>query len=111
MATTLAPTLVMCAVVGVTLIGDYYVKLASLKGGLGGIALVAGSGFYMASAVGLMFAMRHWSLASVGVAYAVLTILAMTGLGVFVFGEKLSAREIVGVLLAFASLACVARFV
>lgn len=97
-------------IIAITLIGDYFIKLAALGRGFTGPAFYAGSLLYAASAIGLMLAMRHMSLAAVGVWYSVLTILAMTALGVLVFGERLSVREILGIALAFASLACMARF-
>ena len=103
--------LAMIGIVGITVLGDYFIKVSSeLPTGVVSLAFVTGASLYAVSAFGLWLAMRHMSLASVGVFYAVLTILAMAALGVFVFGERLTSREIIGILLAFASLACMVRF-
>jgi drug/metabolite transporter (DMT)-like permease len=55
--------------------------------------------------------MKHFSLATLGVYYSVSTILFLAVLGVFVFGEKLTSYEIVGIGGAIASLLLLWRFV
>jgi len=102
--------LAILPIIAITLAGDYYIKLASQGRGFSGPAFWIGATLYASSAIGLMIAMRHMSLASVGVWYSILTILAMTALGVLVFGEKLAMREIAGIALAFAALGCMTRF-
>ncbi len=103
--------LVFIAIVSITLVGDWFLKKASMSDNwVTSPYLLAGLFFYMVSGVGIVVAMRHMSLAEVGVWYAVLTILFMTGLGVFAFGETLTLREGVGIVLAFAALGCMARF-
>ncbi len=64
----------------------------------------------MITAAGFLIAMRHMSLASIGVLYAVLTIVLMTALGVFVFKETLVPREIAGILMAFGAIGLMSRF-
>lgn len=82
-------------------LGDYFLKLASLKhGGVRTPEFVAGMALYVLIAVGFLYAMRQSSLATIGVWYAMLTILAMAGLGVVVFKESMTMREALGVLLA-----------
>ena len=104
------PILAMAGIVIVTIIGDWALKMASLREGFsGGWHITLGMAMYMLSGFGFVVAMRHMSLASVGVWYAVLTILMMTALGVFVFGERLSAREIIGVGFALISLSLMTR--
>ena len=100
----------MIAVMLATLAGDYFIKRASLGLGMSDRDFWVGIGFYALSAIGLLIAMRHMSLASVGVWYAVLTLLAMTALGALVFGERLQAREMLGIGFAIASLVCMSRF-
>lgn len=108
---TAAPLLAMLGIVVVTIIGDWLLKHASLMPAFSGSHYLAGGmAMYMLSGMGFFIAMRHMSLASVGVWYAVLTILFMTMLGVFAFEEKLTSREIMGILLALGSLGCMARF-
>jgi small multidrug resistance pump len=65
---------------------------------------------YMLSGLGFVIAMRHMSLATVGVWYAVLTVLMMTALGVLVFNEDLATREVIGIILAVVSLLLMTRF-
>ncbi|MEM9010196.1 MAG: transporter [Pseudomonadota bacterium] len=97
-------------VIAITLLGDYLVKRAALGAGFGSVEFYLGAAFYAVSAVGLLIAMRHMTLAAVGVWYAILTILAMTALGTLVFGERLLPRELVGIALSFSALACMSRF-
>ncbi len=103
------PFLVMLAIVLITLAGDYLIKLASIRGGIISTTFLGGAAMYVISAIGIMIAMQHMSLASVGVWYSMLTILAMASLGVIVFGESLTGREIMGIGFAIASVACMTR--
>ncbi len=82
-------------------VGDYFLKLASLKPeGVRAPEFLIGMFLYVLIAVGFLYAMRQSSLATIGVWYAMLTILAMAALGVVVFKESLTLREGLGVLLA-----------
>ena len=54
--------------------------------------------------------MKHMPLATIGVWYSIITILLLTGLGVFAFGESLSLRDGAGLLLAIAALGMMSRF-
>ena len=93
--------LLVLAIVAVTAFGDYFVKVASMKeDGLRSFEFVLGMAFYLSTAVGFLYAMRHSNLATIGVWYAMLTILMMAALGVVVFKESLTTREMLGVLLA-----------
>lgn len=102
---------VVVAIVFTSVLGDYFIKLASKKQasylsfefGLGAL-------LYVITAAGFLVAMRHMSLASIGVLYAVLTIVLMTALGVFVFKETLVPREIAGILMAFGAIGLMSRF-
>lgn len=99
------PLLAMLGIVAITVIGDWFLKHASLQTGWSATgALAGGMAMYMISALGFVVAMRHMSLAAVGAWYAMLTIMAMTALGVLVFGERLTPREALGLLLALAAL-------
>ena len=101
---------VIVPIIAISLVGDYYIKLAAEGRGFSSRQFWLGAGLYAVTAVGLMVAMRHMSLAAVGVWYAILTVLAMSALGVVVFGEKLALREIAGIGFACAALVCMARF-
>ncbi len=104
------PYLAILGIVTVTVIGDWALKIASMKQNWANLHLAMGMGLYMLSGLGFVIAMRHMSLAMVGVWYAVLTVLMMTALGVIVFKEALSMREVFGILFALISLALMTRF-
>jgi multidrug transporter EmrE-like cation transporter len=54
--------------------------------------------------------MRHLTLATIGVIYAMCMILLLALMGVVVFDEPLHRSEIVGIVLALAALILLARF-
>jgi multidrug transporter EmrE-like cation transporter len=54
--------------------------------------------------------MRHLTLATIGVIYAMCMILFLALMGVVVFDEPLHRSEIVGIVLALAALVLLARF-
>lgn len=104
-----APFIVL-AIVLLTAAGDYFLKVASSKDtGHFSPEFLLGAALYMLTAAGFLLVMRHMSLASIGVWYSVLTILFMTALGVVVFDEAISRREIAGILMAFGALGLMNR--
>jgi drug/metabolite transporter (DMT)-like permease len=54
--------------------------------------------------------MRHLKLATIGVVYSVCMILLLTAMGVLFFHESLSRWEVVGIVLALASILLLSRF-
>jgi len=54
--------------------------------------------------------MRHMKLAAVGVVYSITMIVLLTAVGSIGFGESLGGREVVGLILAIASLYLLIRF-
>jgi multidrug transporter EmrE-like cation transporter len=105
------PIWVIIGVVVLGVTGDYFLKMASGKErSLATVEFGVGAGLYMLSAVGFLIVMRHMSLASIGVWYALGTILLLAGLGIFVFKEELTGREMAGIALAFVSLGLLSRF-
>lgn len=93
-------------VVLVTLAGDYLLKLSSShEQSFGRPEFWAGMALYALTAAGWMVAMKHLTLATIGVYYSILTVLLLTGLGVFVFKEAISTREVLGIGFALAALA------
>lgn len=105
------PYVAILGIVLVTIIGDWALKIASTQKGWANHYLALGMGLYMLSGLGFVIAMRHMSLATIGVLYAVLTVLMMTALGVIVFKEELAAREVIGIFFALISLVLMTRFV
>lgn len=106
-----AGILFMTAVVLVTMVGDYLLKLASGRPDAFTSAPFLGAVvIYALSAVGWLYAMRHMTLAAIGVYYSVLMLVLLVAMGVFFFGEKLAAREILGIVFALASIGLLTRF-
>jgi drug/metabolite transporter (DMT)-like permease len=96
--------LLLLAITGLTLIGDFFIKSASERPeGLISPAFFIGLCLYALPAVGWFFLMRAHSLAAIGVLYSASTIVLLAVLGYFVFKEPFGAREIIGLLLAIAS--------
>lgn len=104
------PYIAILGIVLVTVFGDWALKIASMQKEWANRHLLLGMGLYMMSGLGFVIAMRHMSLATVGVWYAVLTVLMMTALGFFVFDEKLMPRDIAGIFFAIVALVLMARF-
>lgn len=95
----------------VGVLGDYFLKVASAQEhSLRSPAFYVGFAVYASTAFGWLFVMKHLKLATIGVVYSISMILLLTTIGVAVFGEKVSSAEIVGVLLAVASLILLVRF-
>jgi drug/metabolite transporter (DMT)-like permease len=57
----------------------------------------AGAILYMLTAAGWMLAMKHLSLATIGVFYSIPTLFLLTSLGVLVFRETLTLRDVAGI--------------
>ncbi|MDP3341118.1 hypothetical protein [Frigidibacter sp.] len=96
--------LILIGITGLTLIGDYCIKLASgAQSGLFSRTFVVGMVFYGLPAIGWFFLMRTHSLAAIGVLYSASTIILLAALGFFMFKEPFGWREALGLSLAVAS--------
>ena len=103
--------LVTIAFSAVGVVGDYFLKLASEnESALRSKWFYLGFAFYASTAFGWVFVMKHLKLATIGVVYSVSMMLLLTGIGVVFFRESLNPSEIVGLLLAVASLFLLMRF-
>ena len=108
--TTLA-ILVTVAFSGVGVLGDYFLKLASAREQVlrtGWFYL--GFALYASTAFGWVFVMKHLKLATISVLYSVSLVLLLTAIGVVLFQESLNYLEVVGIVLAVASLVLLMRF-
>jgi drug/metabolite transporter (DMT)-like permease len=97
------------SVIGV--LGDYFLKLASereqpLRTGWFYLGFI----LYASTAFGWVFVMSHLKLATIGVLYSVSLVLLLTAIGVALFREPLNHFEMVGIVLAVASLVLLMRF-
>jgi multidrug transporter EmrE-like cation transporter len=100
---------VLLSLIGV--VGDFFVKLAG--SGTKFIELrwfIIGFLIYASTAFGWFFVMKHIKLATLGVFYAVSTVLFITIVGVFYFKESLNVYEVVGIVTAIISIVLLGRF-
>lgn len=90
--------------------GDFYIKLAADSGrSMVSPNFFLGAAFYVASAAMWFVSLRQIGLAHAGVAYSMLTLLAVCALGVVVFDEKLHTKEMLGIGCAMLSMALMVR--
>src|SRR5215210_5556666 len=107
----LAPLAVTVAFSVVGVLGDYLLKLASsrpnpLRSGWFYLGFVV----YASTAFGWVYVMRHLKLATIGVVYSISMIMLLTAIGATAFREPLNAYEVLGLVLAVASLVLLIRF-
>jgi small multidrug resistance pump len=108
---TLVAVLVTLAFSVIGVVGDYFLKIASTREQpLWTGWFYLGFALYASTAFGWVFVMRHMKLATIGVLYSVSMILLLTTIGVVVFRESLNRFEILGIVLAVASLVLLIRF-
>jgi drug/metabolite transporter (DMT)-like permease len=111
MGRTTIAVLVTVAFSVLGVVGDYFLKIASARANpLRSPWFYVGFVVYASTALGWVFVMRHLKLATIGVVYSVSMILLLTGVGVAVFREPLSAPEILGLVMAIGSLVLLVRF-
>ncbi len=101
----------MVGIAAVTVLGDYFLKLASQEtSAVYNRWFLAGFVIYALCSFGWVFAMRHMKLATIGVVYSLSTVLLLAALGVVVFGESLNRYEVAGIGFAVLSILLLARF-
>jgi small multidrug resistance pump len=111
MGTNTIAVLVTIAFSVVGVLGDYFLKLASAREyPLRTVWFYIGFALYASTAFGWVFVMKHLKLATISVLYSVSLVLLLTAVGVVVFRESLNAFEVVGIVLAVASLVLLMRF-
>jgi multidrug transporter EmrE-like cation transporter len=95
----------------IAVIGDFFIKKATLAKGINeyvymGIAIF----FYALNAMAFYIIYKHMELSSIGVYYALFTIILFVITGVLFFGEVISKGEFAGIVLAVASIFLLAKF-
>ncbi len=101
MSVMLVPFATILGLVGLTVIGDYYIKLATyLSDPFRSWQFALGFICYAFGAFGWFYAMKHLPMAVTGVVYACLTIVMLALVGAYFFKEALSYRELFGITLA-----------
>jgi small multidrug resistance pump len=97
------------SVIGV--LGDYFLKIASAREQpLRASWLYLGFALYASTAFGWVFVMKYLKLATISVLYSVSLVLLLTAIGVLLFQESLNHFEVIGIVLAVASLVLLMRF-
>ena len=94
----------------IVIIGDFVIKLAAdgqqpIWSGL----VLLGCLLYGASALFWFYAMQHVTLAQAGVAYSMLTLIALAVIGVVYFDEALHLREYMGLGCALVAMMLMSR--
>ena len=101
-------TLGLCVI---SAVGDYFIKLASnQQSPFMSAYFVVGLMTFAATAFGWVYVMRHLTFASIGVVYAVGSILTMVLVGTVFLGETLRWQEGIGIGFALVSIGLLARF-
>ena len=105
------PILLIFFLSGVGVVGDVFLKLAGNgHQGMGVKWFVLGTIVYAATAVGWFYVLRHVKLSSVGVIYALASVLILVAVGVTFFHERLSLTEVIGVVAAIVAVVLLSRF-
>ena len=107
----LVAILAVIGLAGVGVLGDYFIKLA----GDGNKYIYyhwffAGMITYAITAIGWFFVMKHIKLSVLGIFYSLTTCLLLVIIGTFVFREKLSWYDGMGIVLGIFSIIILARF-
>ena len=90
---------------------DGFIKLASREQpSIGSPWFWLGAVSYFSTAFAWVYVLRHIKLGVIGVVYSYCTVGTLILMGVFVFGETLDRREILGFTLGLISLGLLGRF-
>ncbi|WP_299208490.1 DMT family transporter [uncultured Tateyamaria sp.] len=94
----------------VVIAGDYVLKLAADGNQpVWSVLVLLGVALYGVSAFFWFYAMQHVTLAQAGVAYSMLTLIALALIGALHFGETLHAREYAGLGCALLAMVLMSR--
>ncbi|WP_299609527.1 EamA family transporter [uncultured Tateyamaria sp.] len=94
----------------IVVVGDYAIKLAADGNQpMWSWPVILGVVLYGTSALFWFYAMQHVTLAQAGVAYSMLTLIALAIIGAVYFGETLHAREYAGLGCALLSMILMSR--
>lgn len=94
-------TILMCII---TTLGDFFLKSAVESETHKILFLVLCSLSYGSTAFGWFYVAQEMKLSVLGIFYSVAVAIGCIGIGVLFFGETLTSREIIGILLGFASI-------
>lgn len=99
------------AMSGLTILGDFFIKQAAVDNNADSWKKVVIGGFiWFITAIGWFFLLKKEKLISLGGIYLVSSVILLVFVSVFIFKEKVSEMEIVGIIMAIISLIILARF-
>ena len=102
--------LALLATVAVTVLGDGFLKHAAKAAQMWhSPSLYIGLFLYGSAGIFFVLATRHMTLISFGIWYRLLTLMLVICIGALIFQERLSVRQSLGAVLAFASIALMSR--
>lgn len=106
-------SIVMAIAIGfITVIGDYFLKIASNHDKpITTKSFFIGFLTYSATVFIWVYLMKYMKLSTIAVIYSISTIILLTLLGVFFFDESLNHYEVFGIILAVISVIMLSRFV
>ncbi len=94
----------------IVIIGDFAIKVAADAGHtISSTYVILGVLLYGASALFWFYAMQHVTLAQAGVAYSMLTLVALAIIGALWFNEPLYLREYAGLACALLAMVLMSR--
>lgn len=102
--------IVVISLSGVTVFADFLIKKASLLNNVWNKWILAGAIIYGLSAIGWVIVMKSIKLSTLGVIYGVSCIILLALVSVFIFHEKLSVWEIIGIFFGIVSLVLLYKF-
>jgi drug/metabolite transporter (DMT)-like permease len=94
----------------ITVLSDAFIKKASLENSVWNKWLIFGAVIYGLTAIGWVFVMKSMKLSTLGVIYGISCIAILALVSVFVFHEKISLAEVVGILLGISSIIILYKF-
>ena len=101
---------VIGSVISVTLLGDYFIKRATLEpSGLTSLSFSIGVAAYGLSAIGWFYLMKSHSLTTISVLFSASMLILLPILGRFIFLEPFRSRDVIGVGLALLAIIVMKR--
>ncbi|MBI5893836.1 MAG: transporter [Deltaproteobacteria bacterium] len=109
---TIFPIFIAIALGFISVIGDYFLKIASSHNKpITTKSFLMGFLIYSATVFVWVYLMKYLKLATIGVIYSISMVILLTLLGVLFFDEPLNHYESIGIVLALASILLLARFI
>lgn len=84
-------------------VGDYFLKKASISFSWGNVLIAMG--LWMSTTPGYLWLMKVAKLATLASIGAAVNIIVMVVMGVVIFHEHVTTREVIGIILAIAAIA------